>query len=250
MKIRFFFIIFFCFGAFSYAQQTQTGIYQSNGRDKIWLLDITAGANIDLIRSGSVPESGLLGSKPEVVPALGIRLTRLFSDKIGWYTSLHINLFKSKKSEYSPSSIGGEVVEAFVDALLFPFTRIAPALDAGIIYRFERDRWKIHPGVGLGYMYYLPDSESSKTFMINDSEQSVSYRQHAAPLFLNVGLSVRHLLSRRGSLVADINFQQPLQNSHAELISHINGIETERKSYRTSTAGRNINFSLGYGITF
>lgn len=43
-----------------------------------FLLDVTAGANIDLISTGSVPESKLFESKPKVVPMTVLRFTYLF----------------------------------------------------------------------------------------------------------------------------------------------------------------------------
>lgn len=249
MKIKLILFLFICMGTLSYAQQTQNS--PSNNREKKWLIDVTAGTNIDLIHSSSNPESKLLGSRPDVVPVFGSRVTWLFSNQTGVYAKLRFNLYKSKRSEYNQQGIIEEVLETiFLDHIFFPVSRLYPSLDAGIIYRFEQDRWKIHPGIGFGVMGYLPDSESSRTRKENNSELSVSYKQHALPIFLNMGLSTRYSISRISSLILDINFQQPLQKSYAELITHTDGVETDRKSYRTSTAGRNLNISIGYGITF
>jgi hypothetical protein len=248
IKLIFFLGVVISFGTSTYAQQA--GSYSLDSRDKKWLLDITAGANIDMIRSGSSPESKLLGSRPNIVPVVGMRLTWLFSDRIGAYAKLHYNLYKSEKTEYAQSSIIGEILEVLADHLFFPASRLYPSLDAGVVYRLEQDKWKIHPGIGIGYIRYLPDNNSSRTWLKDESEETISYKQRASPIFLNMGLSTRYLVSQRGSLVLDINFQQPLQKSYAELTTRIDGVETDRKSYRTSTVGRNINVSIGYGITF
>lgn len=250
MKAKLVLFLCICLTSYQLAQETPLQAQRLNSRHGGWLLDFTTGANVDLIRSGTSPESGLLGSRPDVVPALGFRLIHLFSDKFGGYAKLHFNLYKRKGSEYTQPGMIGEILEAFADKVFWPVSRINPALDGGIIYRFEHDRWNIYPAIGIGYMYYLPDSKSSGTRIKNGTEYSVSYKQDASSVFLNTGVSVRYLFSYRGSLVFDVNFQQPLQSAHAELTSHTNGMETDRKSYRTSTAGRNVNISLGYGLTF
>lgn len=251
MKIKVLFILLFCIGTLSHAQQRQYTNNQPNNKEKKWIIDVMPGANIDLIGSRSAAESKLMGSRPDVVPALSGRVTWLFSDKIGGYARLQSNFYKSKKAAYNPANSSfGDAVEAVFDGIFSPISRLYPSIDAGIIYRLELNRWKFHPGIGVGYMTYLPDHKSSKRISENNSTLEISYKQQASPLFLNMGLSTRYSISYMSSLVLDINFQQPLQKSSAELITKNDGIETKREKYSTSTAGRNLNISIGYGISF
>jgi len=236
--------IFLFFSLFSYGQQMNSGNYHLNGQNSKFLLDLMAGANFDLISSGSPPGSKLFESKPMIVPLAGFRFTYLFAEKFGGYARFHANFYTTTKSEYNPSGIADivmDIIKKLVDINV---------LDIGIIYRFELNKWSIHPGMGIGYMTYLPDKESSKSLKEDGVRYNVSYRQHASSIFLNFGLSTRYLISSSGALFLDINFQQPIQKSFAELVVHRDQKEHERKLYETSTAGRNLNISLGYGFLF
>lgn len=245
--------IFLFFSLFSYGQQPQTENYHLNGQNSKVLLNLIVGANIDLISPGSSPGSKLFEYKPRIVPLAGFRFTYLFAENFGGYARFHANLYATQKSEYAPYGITDiitDIIKKIVDVHLPIVTKIHPALDVGIIYRFEQNRWSIHPGIGIGYMTYLPYKESSKSFKEDGFRYDVSYKQHASSIFFNFGLSTRYLISSSGALFLDINFQQPIQKSFAELVVHRDQKEHERKLYETSTAGRNLNISLGYGFLF
>lgn len=245
--------IFLFFSLFSYGQQMNSGNYHLNGQNSKFLLDLMAGANFDLISPGSPPGSKLFESKPKIVPLAGFRFTYLFAEKFGGYARFHANLYSTEKSEYNPSGIADiviDIIKKLVDVSIPMVTKIYPAFDIGIIYRFEQNKWSIHPGVGIGYMTYLFDKESSKSVKEDGVRYNVSYRQHASSIFLNFGLSTRYRLFNSGALFLDVNFQQPIQKSFAELVIHGDQTVHERKVYETSTAGRNINISLGYGFLF
>ncbi|MBP7753668.1 MAG: hypothetical protein KA074_00210 [Bacteroidales bacterium] len=245
--------IFLFFSLFSYGQQMNSGNYHLNGQNSKFLLDLMAGANFDLISSGSPPGSKLFESKPMIVPLAGFRFTYLFAEKFGGYARFHANFYTTTKSEYNPSGIADivmDIIKKLVDINVPIITKTHPVFDIGIIYRFELNKWSIHPGMGIGYMTYLPDKESSKSLKEDGVRYNVSYRQHASSIFLNFGLSTRYRLFNSGALFLDVNFQQPIQKSFAELVIHGDQTVHERKVYETSTAGRNINISLGYGFLF
>lgn len=245
--------IFLFFSLFSYGQQLNSGNSHLNSQNSKFLLDLMAGANFDLISPGSPPGSKLFESKPKIVPLAGFRFTYLFAEKFGGYARFHANLYSTEKSEYNPSGIADiviDIIKKLVDVSIPMVTKIYPAFDIGIIYRFEQNKWSIHPGVGIGYMTYLFDKESSKSVKEDGVRYNVSYRQHASSIFLNFGLSTRYRLFNSGALFLDVNFQQPIQKSFAELVIHGDQTVHERKVYETSTAGRNINISLGYGFLF
>ncbi len=245
-------LIFLFLSLVSYGQQPQKLNNHIDSRNPKWLLDITAGANIDLIYPGVAPGSELFDSKPKVVPMTGFRLTYLFSDIIGGYARVQLNLYKTKKSTYNPSgivSIIEDIIQRLVEVYMPAVPKIHSALDVGIIGRFEQDKWSIHPGIGLGYMTYLPNRESSRSFKQDGIIYTESYSQRASFHFLNFGLSTRYLLFDGGALLLDINFQQPLQKSFAELSVCADHL-IKREFYQTSTAGRNLNISIGYSFLF
>ncbi len=242
-------LIFLFFGLCCYGQQEQMEKIYLNHQNHKWLLDVKVGANIDLISSSSLSEPELFDLKPKVVPVTGLRLTYLFSKKVGVYARFQVNIYKCNKSEYYPSGFVDDMMEGLVDAF-FPLpSLIHPALDIGVIYRFEQNRWKVHPGVGIGYMTYLPNRDLSKSVEKDGIRCNLSYKQQASSLLVNFGLSTRYLISNNGSLLLDINFQQPLQKSSAELIVSTDQVYN-KMFYETSTAGRNINISIGYGFVF
>jgi hypothetical protein len=242
-------LIFLFFGLSAYGQQAKMENNHLKRYSPKFLLDVTAGANIDLISTGSVPESKLFDSKPKVVPMTGLRFTYLFSERIGGYASFQVNLYKTKKSEYYPSSCIEDIFQMIYDELYSIMTKVHPALNVGIIYRFEQNKWSIHPAVGLGYMTYLPNKESSRSFEKDGIQYNLSYTQRASSIFLNFGLSTRYLLFDNGALILDVNFQQPLQKSFAELVVTTESV-CESEFYKTSTVGRNLNISIGYGFSF
>lgn len=242
-------LIFLFFSLFSYGQQAKMGNNHLKRYSPKFLLDVTAGANIDLISTGSVPESKLFDSKPKVVPMTVLRFTYLFSERIGGYARFQANLYKTKKSEYYPSNFIEDIFQMIYDELYSIITKVRPALDVGIIYRFEQNKWSIHPAVGLGYMMYLSNKESFRSSEKDGIQYNLSYTQRASSIFLNFGLSTRYLISDNGALILDINFQQPLQKSFAELVVTTESVR-ESKFYQTSTAGRNLNISIGYGFSF
>ncbi len=253
MNKIFLLIITICFCSFSYAQDIETKTFRPNNPyDKYWQFNFTTGANIDLIHSGSDPNSKLLSTRPTVAPMLGFRVTHLFSKKIGWNASLQMNFYKEKKSEYFGSGIIGDVIEEFFNKTFWPVSILHPSFDVGIVYRIEQNRWNIYPTIGFGYMNYLLDTESTKSNTnVDGIQNSIIYKQYPSSLlFLNFGISANYYITERSFFVLNANFQQPLQKSHAELINITNKMETNKMSYQTTTAGRNLNIGIGFGFRF
>ena len=64
---------------------------------KYALIDLYTGANFDLSHSGFSPNAGLLGTRPDVAPLLGIKFTHLFSKRVGWYANIQMNFIKTNR---------------------------------------------------------------------------------------------------------------------------------------------------------
>ncbi|WP_442592018.1 hypothetical protein ACSBL2_12410 [Pedobacter sp. AW31-3R] len=213
--------------------------------------DLSLGQNIDIPPSAAEKNAGLLGSRNRVVPFFAAKATHLFSEKFGWYGNLRIDFYKERKAEIYEENVFGKFFEDIFNSILGPISKIKPAFDAGMVYRIEQKRWSLMPSLGLGYASYGSNRFSSQT-QTNDSGESVklTYRQKAAFLSGNIGLSGTYYVGQQNYFTLNAGYQHPLQSSTALLIKEINGVEKERTSYRTNDAGRNIIIGIGYGVVF
>lgn len=247
MKTYAFFIVCICTLLYSQKSSAQSVNPHLDGR---WQLSITGGANFDLIGSDSKPESKLLGTRPPVAPMGAMRVNYLFSPQVGAYANLQVSLYQVKDTEYYETGALGAILEGLFTAL-FPVSKIKPAADLGVIYRIEGNQWSVYPTLGLGAMVHLPETNLEKKRKgENDESQTVNYTQTPSIFYVNAGVSVNYYITQNGFLTLNVNFQQPLQKTHAELITTVDSNEISRLSYETANAGRNLNIGIGYGVTF
>ena len=211
--------------------------------------DFAVGSNIDIPPPSDHKDAGLLGSRPAVAPFLAYKATHLFSKRFGWYAGLRIDIYKEKRAEISGQSHLEKAFDETFGEMLGLISKIKPAFDAGVVYRIERGRWSLLPSVGLGFAGYVTNRNASRT-RTDDKGESVklTYRQDASFLTGNIGLSGNYFLGRKSFIALNAGYQHPLQASTALLVQEINGVETERTAYRTSSAGRNVCVSIGYGF--
>jgi len=249
MKIKLLVWALLSFGVLSHAQQsykpTRTVVELP---EKYLQFELTTGANFDLMYRGSDRKYDLLSTKPSTVPAVGMKLTHYFARKWGWYTQLQFNFYNSKRAKGIGSYTAGEFVEDLAKALLAPAFLTRPSIDAGVVYRIETVRWRLHPQVGFGWLSYLEPRSMEKRKTVNQEEISIKYKQSANPMVANVGLSLNYFFSDRLYLLLNANFQQPLQKSWAEMTYFTNDIESKKVKQQSITAGRNINFHAGVGF--
>jgi|GEM_PF-795237 hypothetical protein len=255
MKDRFLITAFFSIlCSFSFAQEERISSKQFYPEDRRWMLSLSYGANFDLYKPNSSPYSGLSDTrKNDACLFAKYKIVHLFSDKFGWFADLQINCFWEKRSEYLeelqseglPGLIEG-VFEGFGKVFSFPH----PSVSAGMLYRIEHGRWKIHPEIGIGYGTHLwgREKERSKTDD-NGVVNSVFYKQDGSSLFMTFGISASFFVSRRCFFTLHTNFQQPLQKSGAKLIRSKDEVEVENISYRSANIGKSINVDLGFGFT-
>lgn len=248
---KFTFLILFTFSYFFAFAQNEFSLRSFSAYNKYWKLDCSIGSNFNIPNSSSNPDSKLFYSRPESAPMVSFKITHLFSEKWGWNASVQINHFDEKKSEYSAQSpLGDFIEELFFDKLFWPVSVMHPAIEACLVYRIENQKWNIHPAIGIGYMCHLFDREATTTSINNDIKTVTIYKQNASIPYISLGISADYFVTKRCFLTLNTNYKQPVTKSSAELYQTIDGIESSRISYKTSSEGRNINVSLGFGFTF
>lgn len=218
-------------------------------KDNYWKLELITGANTEFSHFKSSTDEKSFGTRPKVVPLIGLKTIYLFTDKLGGYARLQINFYDEKNSEYYNSGLIGEVAEAFIDKLFWPISKSYPLFDIGLLYRFEKENWAVYPEIGFGQMVFLADRESSRTKNKEGVKTEIQYRQRSSPFFLNLGISANYNISKNNYILFNASFSQPVKKSKAELIHITDGIETERLTSINSTFGRSLNLSAGIGVT-
>ena len=255
MKTKLLFFIICFHPLLSYAQSedltSKKSLYPD---DRRWLLNVASGTSFDLSGSSSNPYADLLGSRQKVAFMQKFRLTHLFSKKIGWYADVQFDFYRDRRSRYLDDfAYDDPFIALFLsigEGLGEAFRAIHPSAGAGLVYRIEYGRWKIHPEIGIGYGVHLSGRNKSKATTDQDGmEYGATYRQQGHSLYMNTGVSANYFISRRCFFVLNAGFRQPLQKSHAELTTFTNGIEVEKRYYETSRIGRTLNLSLGFGFT-
>ena len=97
MKTKLLLVFLLLTSALSYSQNKFISINNElKPYSKYALIDLYTGANFDLSHSGSSANAGLLGTRPDVAPLLGIKFTHLFSKRVGWYANIQMNFYKDK----------------------------------------------------------------------------------------------------------------------------------------------------------
>lgn len=204
------------------------------------------GASVDLASSGGNGDAALVGSRQHVALSSAFRLTHLFSQKLGWYGALKLDLLKEKKSSYYDGIPVGEVLMQ----LLYGGHTPAVAVEGGLVYRIEKGRWDIHPRLGFGYGMFLLDRDSDKSKKLeNGVVQRNIYTQRASGALLSVGLSSHYFINRKSFLSFNIGLQQPLKSSYGQLNTFLNEVPAESRKYSSAGIGRDLNLSVGYGFT-
>lgn len=235
-----------CFSSPGQAQGQYMGIDRPQ---KYFKLDFSLGGNIDLIGSPSGQDVSILSSRPTTVPSFGLRTIYLFSPKVGAYAGFRLNFFKERKFDFYKPGLFEEIFTAFFEGFFRPILISHPSIDAGLVYRIERRRWNMYPAIGIGYAQYVNTrSRSTSRTDGNGVRNDFHYEQKASSTTFNVGVSINHFLTRRGYLILNAGFQQPLQASYASFSQSQNDVEIAHVTYRNPTAGRAVMLDVGYGF--
>jgi len=207
------------------------------------------GASLNMERNSTNPNANLLSNSSDVgIATTLVRFTHLFSEQFGWYAGINMNLFKEQKSPYYNSSFGDFIGELGLHAFYGGFTP-KPMVEAGFVYRIEHNRWDIHPRIGFGYGNLLIDRDSDKKQKLTDGTiERAIYKQRSASSTVNFGVGTHYFFSKKSFIALNIALQQPLSKSYAELTKSINDVQTEYKKYSSSSSGRDLSLTVGYGF--
>lgn len=233
--------------AVSLQGQTTTGGRFRNPYDRYVQVDFSGGANIDLIGSTDAsPNRGLFTTRTKKSAPFGkVTISHFPFRRVGWYGALQLNFYDEKDNQRLPSGAIDQFVTAFLKGVTGPLLFVHPSYELGLLYRFEQNRWRLHPKIGIGQFGYLTRETGSRS--TGDGQEAV-YSQKAQPLCLSTGVSGSYFFSRKAYLTVDLQYLQPVQHSSASIVYSINSVETERWTREMSTAGRSMNVGLGIGL--
>ncbi len=202
-------------------------------------LYIGGGMNTNLARfSSNQPAAALFAQRTAIAPYYDCRLTHLFSPRFGWYADIRLKFFDMQSSN--------PLIDALLDLLIPGITKIHPACSAGLVYRFEGERWQCYPRIGIGKSYYGGDYEKQSTWDKRTHEEWC----RSSSLCMNLGVSTQYRLTPKIALMMDIFFQEPLTRAKSYLIDKNDGITLQEYAYSNRSIGRELNASLGIGLWF
>ena len=229
--------LFFC-STTAYSQHTDMDENPEEKRARPWRFLASPGVSFDLSGTSSDPNSSLLGERPSAVPLVELQLMYPISRRVEGYLRLQLNFYKDKRPEY----LGLDLAEDFFHKVFWPVSTFHPSFDTGIRYRIGWNNWSVHPGIGIGYAFYLYRRSGTDA-------DGLSYKQRGEAIFANAGIDVRYTLKEGRFLSFGADYQQPLQKSYGRLTGMENETETVL-TYRTSRMGKSLNLRVGYGISF
>jgi len=172
-----------------------------------------------------------------------MKMTHLFSQKLGWYFDWQMNFYKEKFPNDSRPDL-----PVVADLSLKALENIKPCMGIGMLYRIENNRWRFHPHIGLAYEYYLGEADNKGRISSKHTKVSV-YKRDVNKWTANLGLTMNYYISPTTFLIFNATYHQPLQKSYARYTYTIDGVEQERKDYSVSSAGRNITTDIGIGFS-
>lgn len=235
-----------------YAQGDQKwGKHAVQPKENYTKMEYMIGPNFDLFYAHKGDRPNLLSTRPMVAPSMGVRATHLFSARWGAYAGLRMDFYEEKGTSAYDKGFISEFFESIFKELLGPLSLLHPTLDAGISYRMGSGRWSILPSIGLGYGFPISEKKSSRSRLDDDGERhDVRFRQKVSSMQASCGVSANYFVSKRSFVTMNTHFFQPLGKSYAELVHETNGTQVSRTVQETSTVGRNLNLSIGYGFVF
>lgn len=234
--------IIYCFNK----AQAQDNSLQHKNYVKVEFIPI--GISADLSNKGSGTDRYLLGGRQDLAYSGVLRITHLFSKKIGWYAGLKMDFIKEEKSPYYNASFENEVGE-FISKLFFGGYLPATIIDLGAVYRIEKNKWDIHPRIGFGYGFFIQDLESDKQNKLEDGSTIRNvYEQKSGSAVVNVGLTANYFFTKKSFVSLNTGFRQPLNKSYGQYSTFVDDVLIDDRMYKSSSLGRDFSLSVGYGF--
>lgn len=250
MKSIYFYIgLCICFPFLS-AQAQENIVNREKEKNKYLKLEVLGvGASVNFYSVNNKVNSNLLSGQSNIgLSSTILRATHLFSPTLGWYAGINMNLFKEKKSPYYDATFG-DVIGEFAMSLFYGGYIPSPIVDGGLVYRIQKSKWDINPRIGYGYGSVLFDRDSDKTKVNSEgSQERTVYKQRIGSSVLNLGIGANYFFGKRSFIALNTTFSQPLQKSYAELSVFKDDVQTEFRAFNSSSIGRNLNLTVGYGF--
>ena len=226
----------------------QTDTLKSRTKHAVKFEFLLLGLEGNLAKKGSLGDERLLSERPNFAYTSALRVSHLFSDKFGWYAGLRMDYIDEKKSTYYNATVEKKIGE-FMGKLLFGGSLPSAMVDLGAIYRIEKNRWDIHPRIGLGFGYFIQDLDSdTKIILTNGTTNHSIYNQRSGSMALNMGLSAHYFFTKKSFLTLNADLRQPLNKSYASNTSYMDDKLIGERKESSISLGRDFNLAVGYGF--
>lgn len=201
-------------------------------------LTLSVGANIN---TGGKKNCQWFGTRPAVAPQMNYRLTGFLTRHWGIYGDLGLSIYKTEDDLKSGLE---EIFTGIADALFLGMSRWHLSFGLGGAYRYETGRFQLTPRAGLNLLL----TSKEKRTLSNDEGKWKSER-HSAWLCAETGVEFGFRMSRSCSLVLDVDYSLPLQDSKFTLTPQ-NNSSTEKATFKSRAWGNELTVSLGIKIGF
>lgn len=238
------------FGTCTFSQAQEDNFQRKDSNSNYLKFEFSGvGASINLAGRSSGADRNLLGDRSDIgYSATILRVTHLFSDKLGWYGAFKIDLYKERKSPYYQASFMQDFGEG-LGILFFGGHHPSGVYEGGLVYRVTRKKWDINPRIGFGYGSLLLDRDSDRSKKEEDGRVSRAvYKQRSASSLISMGVGAHYFFGKRSFIALNAALQQPLNKSYGELTTFIDDVQKENRKYSSSSIGREFNLSVGYGF--
>lgn len=233
-------------------------------KNKLLQLDLDVGTNFDLAYRGKGNMFTAMSDQKSVFPAISLRLQHFFSRKWGWYTNIRLGIpVKYRRDCYAELAQAMEA-DYYVSNLIWQKQKpeVNFCLDFGVAYRIENSHWAFYPrlGIGVGSVSYQRIHAELKKKGGNEFYQ-VEYKGDdgsdygsgdMATCILSAGVTANYKLSRYCFLLLNVSYTQPLGRltCHEYVTDLYTKERVETGVYKSSTLGRALNVSVGFGFPF
>lgn len=232
-------------------------------KNKLLQLDLDVGTNFDLAYRGKGNMLTAMSDKKVVIPVINLRLQHFFSRKWGWYFNVHLGIPKKYERDCYAELAHALEAEYYINNLLWDKQEpdVNAGVDIGVVYRIETSRWAFYPRFGIGTSdvprqgvhVELKKKGGNEMYRIDYQVGDDDYGDDVLdPFILSAGVTANYKLSRYCFLLLNVSYTQPLGRftCHEYVTDLYTNEKVERGAYKSSTLGRDLNVSVGFGFPF
>jgi len=199
---------------------------------------ITIGGNIN---TGGKMNAEWFGTRRDIAPQFNYRFTGFVSKHWGIYGDLGLTIYKTDGG--FKSGVITDIAEAFADALFLGISNWHFSLGVGGAYRYATGRMQFIPRAGLNFR-----TPGNKTHKKSSGSTSWSTKCQTPWLCADTGIECGYRLSRLCSLILDVDYSLPLQQSKFRYTKE-SPSENKTECYKSHSWGNELTVSLGIKIS-